>query len=468
MKKILIKFPTRQRPKLFRKILSQYRNLLSGKNEVEFIISMDSDDRSMNNLEIRKMLDKKNLKYFYGNSKSKIEAINCDLGNVDFDILLLASDDMTPKIKGYDEVIIKNMKKYFTDTDGVLHFNDGRMGIKLNSFPIMGRKYYDRFGYIYHPDYTSFYCDEEFQRVSERMKKSVYIDKIIFKHDWKGPEKNIKYKPDDLYLKNEKFFKQDRNIFKQRVLMGFPLDSISNYAEKVQKENAIRKETIKSVRKKIEEKKFSLLFRIYIDFWKQEDRIEKFVKPFVSLSSGNYNILIDLIIENRRVSRNINIKNVSYVKNIKIIRGTFASKTDAFNSNITRDFDILIPTHNKMSPSKKGYDEVIVNSFVKHFPDLKGVIQFKSSKHGVFFDKCIGIGRRTYNKNKYVFSDQYKHIYHDEDLIERCRVNDNYIYVNNKIMNNSNLSTQFSNPAAKKIFASDKRIFDNRKYRVVT
>ena len=133
MKKILIKFPTRQRPKIFAKVLSKYMSMLSGKNNVQFVISMDSDDTTMNNGPMRKFLDKKkNLEYFYGNSKNKIEAVNASMEGKDFDILLLASDDMVPVINGYDNIIVGHMKKYFPDTDGVLHYNDGRMGRRLN------------------------------------------------------------------------------------------------------------------------------------------------------------------------------------------------------------------------------------------------------------------------------------------------------------------------------------------------
>ena len=47
----------------------------------------------------------KNIKYVYGNSVSKIHAVNRDIETVDeWDIVLLASDDMTPKVKGYDKV----------------------------------------------------------------------------------------------------------------------------------------------------------------------------------------------------------------------------------------------------------------------------------------------------------------------------------------------------------------------------
>ena len=44
MSKLVIKFPTRNRPDKFFFTLQKYFKLLSGKHEVQFIITMDSDD----------------------------------------------------------------------------------------------------------------------------------------------------------------------------------------------------------------------------------------------------------------------------------------------------------------------------------------------------------------------------------------------------------------------------------------
>ena len=74
-------------------------------------------------------------------------------------IVLLASDDMIPMEKGFDNIIIDKMKNYYPDTDGVLWFNDGYQGDKLNTLCILGKKYYDRFGYIYNPEYISVLSD---------------------------------------------------------------------------------------------------------------------------------------------------------------------------------------------------------------------------------------------------------------------------------------------------------------------
>jgi len=220
--KLLIKFPTRSRPEKFQHTFQLYYKFLSGNNDYEFVITMNENDSLMNNEKMRKWFKKfNNVSLFYTNVKTKIQAVNANLENKNWKILLLASDDMIPKQKGYDDIIVTNMQKYFPDGDGVLHFNDGRWGKKLNTLSIMGKKYYDRFGYIYHPDYISLWCDNEFQEVSEKLGKSKYIDKVIIAHEW------INYTgKDELHKKNEKWFKHDRRTFLSRKKRGFPKKSI--------------------------------------------------------------------------------------------------------------------------------------------------------------------------------------------------------------------------------------------------
>jgi len=127
MGKLLIKFPTRNRPEKFKRVYQQYYDYLSGNHDVKFVISMDNDDPTMNNPEMREWLDKhpSNKKYNYSDNKSKIQAVNADLNDENADVLLLASDDMIPQIKGYDDIIFKEFELYFPSFDGAIKFNDG-------------------------------------------------------------------------------------------------------------------------------------------------------------------------------------------------------------------------------------------------------------------------------------------------------------------------------------------------------
>jgi hypothetical protein len=219
--KILCKFPSRSRPEKFKQVFSLYKSMASGKHDLIFVLSFDSDDESMNNDDMKRWLSEQgsNVHWFYGNSTSKISAVNADMDRGwDFDILLLASDDMIPVKSGYDDTIAKDMLEHFPDFDGVLHYNDGLRGDKLNTLCILGKPYFDRFGYIYHPSYISVFADNEFTEVSYALGKARYIDKVIIQHRWMEQGKDV------LYQRNESqmLYQKDNMVYCLRKSRGFP------------------------------------------------------------------------------------------------------------------------------------------------------------------------------------------------------------------------------------------------------
>jgi len=200
--------------------LNKYYSRLSGKNQCRFLITLDEDDETMNNDKMRIFMDGfLNLTYKYGGHETKIEAINADMKDEDFDILFLVSDDMIPIVSGFDIIVAESMKRYFPNLDGALHFNDGFIGRdKCITLSIMGKKLYDYFGCIYHPDYKSFWCDQEFTDVVRRLRKVRYFPQVIVKHKWTGGSKSL----DTLYARNSKLNKFDKQTYIRREKKGFP------------------------------------------------------------------------------------------------------------------------------------------------------------------------------------------------------------------------------------------------------
>jgi len=220
--KLLIKFPTRNRKNKFFKVLREYQNLCEDLNNTYFLITLDNDDESMNPSDVEDIFNTfKNVKVIYGTSNSKIHAVNRDIELVnDWDIVLVASDDMTPKVKGYDNIIRNKMKEFYSDTDGILWFNDGHMGNKLNTLCILGKKYYDRFGYIYHPEYKSVWSDNEFMLVGNLLGKQTYFEQVIIEHehpDWGYGSR------DEIHQNNSKNENQDKLLFTKRKDNNFYL-----------------------------------------------------------------------------------------------------------------------------------------------------------------------------------------------------------------------------------------------------
>ena len=217
--KLLIKFPTRNRKEKFFETFKKYQNNLKDPN-TKFLVSIDIDDESMNNSDVIQELENyQNTKVIIGVSDSKVHAVNRDIDvSDDWDIILLASDDMIPQIVGFDTIIINLMKQKYPDTDGILFFNDGFQKDKLNTLCILGKKYYNRFGYIYYPEYKSTWCDNEFMFVGKILNKQTYYPTVIIKHehpDW-GYGSN-----DEIHFKNLKNLNYDRDLFYYRQKNNF-------------------------------------------------------------------------------------------------------------------------------------------------------------------------------------------------------------------------------------------------------
>jgi hypothetical protein len=217
---ILIKFPSRGRPLQLKTTFLKYIEMAQDTTKISCLVSLDDNDTSIT--KTQQIILKKihpNTKICVGSPCGKIGAVNRDMEHAGvFDIILLASDDMIPLVKGYDQIIRDNMSKCYPDTDGVLFFNDGVRGNKLNTLCILGKKYYDRFGYIYHPSYKTEYCDNEFMDVANTLGKQTYFDEVIIKHDhplWTGTAK------DQTYIENDKYINEDHNNYLHRKTLGF-------------------------------------------------------------------------------------------------------------------------------------------------------------------------------------------------------------------------------------------------------
>jgi len=220
--RLLIKFPTRNRKSKFFNVLEQYQKLCEDIENTFFLITLDNDDKEMNSPEVVNIFSTfKNVKYVYGDSTSKIHAINRDLETEnEWDIVLLASDDMTPKVKGYDNIIRNKMKEHYPDTDGILWFNDGHQGTTLNTLCILGKKYYERFNYIYYPEYKSMWSDNEFMLVGNILEKQTYFDEVIIEHehpDWGFGGKDL------IHIKNVENEAHDMSLFLNRQSHKFYL-----------------------------------------------------------------------------------------------------------------------------------------------------------------------------------------------------------------------------------------------------
>lgn len=182
--KILFKYPSRGREARFFDSLNTIYSNIADQENFHVCATLDTDDEVMNRLEVKERLAQyKNLSVAWGLSDSKVHAINRDFPRYDFDIVVCWSDDMMATFYGFDDVIRGHMQEAFPDMDGLLHFPDQDAGEALNTLFISTKKYYDRFGYIYHPSYKSLWCDNETMLVAKILERYRYYNfRGLFQH----------------------------------------------------------------------------------------------------------------------------------------------------------------------------------------------------------------------------------------------------------------------------------------------
>jgi hypothetical protein len=221
--RILLKCPTRSRPDKLFATLQSYVYLAHDRDTLGVAISCDEDDTSMTRSTVQDRLHRLLTplawhRIFYSPNANKIEACNANMSEIDWDwdIVVLVSDDMVPRIDGWDNIIRMHMKAYFPDRNGILWFNDGYQADKLNTLCVFGRKMYESFGHIYNPAYKSLFCDTE---LTDRCKGDLapfckYVPYSIIRHEHPGT--GFAQNMDPLYAKNQTYWNEDMHTYIRR------------------------------------------------------------------------------------------------------------------------------------------------------------------------------------------------------------------------------------------------------------
>jgi hypothetical protein len=205
--KILIKIATNNKLDKFMVAWEDYLSKVQNKENTYFLVTLEKDDQAANVI-FNHLKNTPNTTVIIGNSKSKIDAINRDIKEFsklnDWDVLVVANTETTPALIGFDESIREKFYELKT-TDCALFSNDGFLGNSLNTIPIMGRKYYNRFGYVYSDEYKSVFYHEEYTDLANKLNKLIYCEKSLIKRKFVLPS----------YSKNQ-ICEIDRNTFEKR------------------------------------------------------------------------------------------------------------------------------------------------------------------------------------------------------------------------------------------------------------
>lgn len=292
--RILLKCPTRSRPQKVLDCLRRYVSLAAHPEQIGIAVSCDEDDASMRApTDLEKVLAKCEWsRIFYGPNTSKIQACNANMGEIDYpwDIVVLVSDDMIPQIRGYDDVLRNHMRASFPDTDGILWFNDGCQGDKLNTLTILGRSMYIRLGHLYEPDYTSLFCDTEFtdRCRGDLASKCFYSPFVLIRHEHPGT--GYTQAMDALYAKNQTYWNRDMYTYIRRK--QYPVHWSALIATIPGREDTLRRLT-ESIHEKVKRLAPEMTYEIRLAFDNREQSIGLKREGLLQAAKGKYMSFLD-------------------------------------------------------------------------------------------------------------------------------------------------------------------------------
>jgi len=216
--RILYKYPSRNRPDRFFQGLDTITNLSADKEWYHVACTLDLDDSTMNNESVIKRIESyPNTSIQWGISKSKIHAVNRDMPDYPFDILINFSDDMRFNLYGYDQCVRVDMNAHFPNFEGLLHYPDQDAKEYLATMYIAGRKFYDTFGFIYDPEFKSLWCDNLVQSIAQHMGRYKYCGYQINTH------LNPAYghlEKDEMFLEQQGHWGHDELVYRRIINEG--------------------------------------------------------------------------------------------------------------------------------------------------------------------------------------------------------------------------------------------------------
>lgn len=186
---ILVKYTTRGRKERFFDGMDSIYNLCSRPDFIRTIITADEDDLEMNNDEVKERIKLyPNSHIVYGVSTGKINAINRDFDKLpddfkDWKIIANFSDDQRFSIYAWDDYIRADFNTVFPEKfDGYMAYLDTDTHSALSTLYIAGRAWFDKFGWVYDPQFISLFCDVLMEDVAKKLGKYHYTGYTIYKH----------------------------------------------------------------------------------------------------------------------------------------------------------------------------------------------------------------------------------------------------------------------------------------------
>lgn len=174
MRSISIVHASRSRPVQAAQTTEKWLNSAANRYNIEYIMVIDESDPLK--AEYYQQVNKHvSIREF--DNKSAIEAFNIGAKQSEGDIIVCVSDDFACPFH-WDEGLLRTIGDR---TDFVAKTDDGQQQWII-TLPIMDRLYFERFEYVYHPDYSHLFADTELTHVADLTGRKITLP-ITFPHN---------------------------------------------------------------------------------------------------------------------------------------------------------------------------------------------------------------------------------------------------------------------------------------------
>ena len=146
---------------------------------------------------------------------------NCAAAATTGKVIIAVADDFLPP-HNWDQLLLGLEPKGWEDGEHVIKVEDGYVH-DIFVLPILTRKRYDRFGYLYYPKYRSLFNDTEFGDVARRDGVVIEANHLLFEHMHPDCGKRERDGVDLVHASKERWAASEM-LYKFRKARNFPLD----------------------------------------------------------------------------------------------------------------------------------------------------------------------------------------------------------------------------------------------------
>lgn len=185
--KISVVHPSYGRPELSVQTAKKWIERAKDLNRIEYIMCLSTKDTEENIdnyiKEASELLINEKVDIAYSEVASLVAQANKGAKHSTGDIILICSDD-TDCPENWDKLLLQGVQEA-ADKRGVDSFftvkcKDGIQPF-LQTMQTMDRAWYEKFGYVLHPDYFHMFCDDDLTMVSHLLDRTLYVD-LLFPH----------------------------------------------------------------------------------------------------------------------------------------------------------------------------------------------------------------------------------------------------------------------------------------------